>query len=262
MRLHREHVRHAHRRRADERHRAVPHVGRVLEAADRLERPAAAAVHVAVRAVLAVHLGGDDARVAGDGRRRAVPGHRRVLAGERVQPPEVRLDEVGAAVDGELDRAGSAVEHADRRRELDARHRQHRVEEPALVLLRRREVEGEPRVTVLEAAVDVPVSHRSVAPFVDVDERRAECRVLRSVGFSPMASNLSPHHPLVIAGNLPARRLLRARRSPHVVSTVYGATIQRIISGNPQVPKQYSRHRSRRQRRMCHWMRSLDRDRQ
>ena len=46
-----------------------------------------------------------------------------------------------------------------------------------VVALRRGEVHREPQVGVGEAAVDVPVTNRLVAPLVDVDERLDEQRI-------------------------------------------------------------------------------------
>ena len=134
-----------------ERHRAVPHVVRVLHARDGLQRAPAPSEDVAVGPVVAVHLGREHPRVAGHRGAGAVAGERPVLSRERVQPAHVRLDQVGAAVHRELDRAGDAVEEPERGRVLDARHREHRVEEPALVALGRREVDREPGVGPLEA---------------------------------------------------------------------------------------------------------------
>ena len=177
---HAEHVRDGHRRPDDVRNEPVPHTGGVLGPADRAEPAAAAPVGVAVGPVVPVHLGGDDAGVlrgrgvgpvGGDG---GVDRRARAARG----PPAVRLEEVGPARDREPD----LVLFAGRRlREvLAVGHRRDVLEEPSLVLLRRREVDREQRLGLRESSVDVAVAHREIAPLVDVDVRLAELVVASS----------------------------------------------------------------------------------
>ena len=189
MRLHCEDVRQAHRAADDERDPAVPHIG-VLHAAHGLVTAAAAAEAVAVRAVFAVHLGGEDARVLRGGRAGAVPGDRAVLARVGRQRSEVRLDHVGAAFDGERDGSAHALRHATAEDVLGAGHGEDRLDEPAVVLLLGREVVREPQVGSFEAAVHVPVPHRVVTPLVDVHVRR------RVVGIAQTRRRShGAHHP-------------------------------------------------------------------
>ena len=155
--------------------RPVPHVGRVLHARDGAVGATAPTEHVAVRTVIAIHLPRQHARTGGDGRARAVAGHGRVLTTQRAaEPSQVRLDEVTAARDRELQ---VAAEHAVSYAVLRPRNRAQRVEEATVVAPRLREVHGEPAVGVLEAPVHVSVANRFVAPLVDVDEGLGEHRV-------------------------------------------------------------------------------------
>ncbi len=77
-------------------------------------RAAAPTEHVPVGPMLAVHLARQHPRVGRDRRAGAVAGHGRVLAAERAaEPSQVRLDEVPAARDRELDvTPEQAVAHA------------------------------------------------------------------------------------------------------------------------------------------------------
>ena len=173
-----EQVGQAQGRAVDEGHRAVPDVDGVLDAADGLVGAAAAAVHVAVGPVLAVHLRRQLPGVPGHRRAGPVADQRGVLAGEHHRAPEVRLDEVAAAGHGEVDGAAHHPAEDHRRRVLEARDRHQGLEEPPLVVLRRREVHRELGVGPLEAAVHVAVADRVVPPLVDVQDGRPELRVL------------------------------------------------------------------------------------
>ena len=182
--LDREHVRHRDVAAVDERHRAVPHVERVLVAGHRLVGAAAATRDVAVWPVLAaglavlvaVHLLGQHSRVLRRRRAGAEPGD--VGRAHHHRGPHVRLDQVSAEVERELD--GVVAEpcqlagHGDVLLPGDVHER---LDEPTVVLLGGREVHREPQVGFGEPAVDVPVPHGQVAPLVDVDERLGEQRV-------------------------------------------------------------------------------------
>src|SRR4029077_19638911 len=108
----------------------------------------------------------------------AIAGHGRGLTAQgAAEPTHVRLHEVAATRDRELDEAS---ERTFGRAVLGTRHRRHRMEEPTLVAGRGREVHREPTVGAVEPAVHVPVRHGPVAPLVDVDERLDEHRVCES----------------------------------------------------------------------------------
>jgi hypothetical protein len=59
----------------------------------------------------------------------------------------------------------------------------HRLEKASLVLIRRRKIHREEKVCAGEAAMQVAMAHRSVAPLIGVDEWFHEERVrIKSVG--------------------------------------------------------------------------------
>src|SRR6516162_11534602 len=65
MRLNREEVGNTNGRAMDKRDGAIPHAGNVLDAAERFEGPAAAAIHVPVWTMFAVHFRRERARIFG-----------------------------------------------------------------------------------------------------------------------------------------------------------------------------------------------------
>ena len=211
--------RQAHRRRVDVRHRAVPHAAGVLDARHRAVPAAAAAEHVAVGPVLAVHLRRQHARVRRHRRARAEARDGGVLTGQRApQQTEVGLHEVRAVRDRELD--VSDVEPFGRR-VLRAGHGRDRMEEPSLVAARLGEVHGEAAVAAVEAAVDVAVTDRLVAPLVEVDVRILEQRVRRDPSADrlqasrrdlPSLRSCADSTPTAVSSAVPRDR---SRRSGH-----------------------------------------------
>ena len=241
--LHGEHVGHRHVAAVDERHRAVPHVGRVLVAGHRL---------VARRRCRRRRSRRAGARRTSPRPGRASTARSAALARKPVMSGGahhqrrslVRLDEVAAAsrtanwIAWLPSPASSPVSgHV-----LVAGDVHHRLEEPPLVALGRREVHREPQVGVGEPAVHVAVAHRLVAPLVDVDERLDVQRIWMEL--------VARHgYPRVQAGDrLPeptAVRFLRCR----------GDAIQRRTSssggpGRPGIDRPHAdRHRRARHRR-------------
>ena len=99
------------------------------------------------------------------------------------------------------------------------------VEEATLVAIRGREVEGEARHRVAEAAVHVAVRHRCVAPLVDVDEIR----------LPPVV-----RHPV---------RERTARLSPKQATASFPAVLDVVLRGGDVVDGTGAPRRARRRRR-------------
>src|SRR5439155_880183 len=117
---------------------------------------------------------GQLARIASNGGTRSVHDDARVVTRKRREAPKVGLDQVRPAVRAEADVATEARDLAQgtgRGAILRARHRHQRLEEPPLVALGRREVDGETSVRALETSVHEAMADGVVAPLVDVDER-------------------------------------------------------------------------------------------
>ena len=167
----------------DVRNRPLPHVGTLLEAEQAARRPAAAAEDIAVVRCGAVHLSGEFPGVARRLRAGAVRADGRLAQQDPhvvAEVPLVGLDEIAAGRGREPDPARGT--HAALCRVLvTAVAALEGLEQTSAPLLRGREVERKAGVGALEAAVDVAMPHRGVAPLVDVDERGAEERIVHAV---------------------------------------------------------------------------------
>ena len=163
----REHVRYCHGRTDDVGNEAVPHSLRVLGAADRAVSTTAPAKGVPEGPMIAVHVGGDDARYwaqAALARYAAIVGSATPTARAAAT---VRLQEEAATREGEPDLV--LLTARPRREVLAIRHRRDVLEEPSLIQLLRGEVDREPGLRTGESAVDVAMANRRSPPLIDVD---------------------------------------------------------------------------------------------